>query len=48
MESRDLALDWQGFAERFRAIEANVEKVVQGKHREIRLALAALSPRVTS
>ena len=42
MESRDLALDWQGFAERFRAIEANVEKVVQGKHREIRLALAAL------
>jgi MoxR-like ATPase len=34
--------DWQGFAERFLRIEENVEKVVQGKQREIRLALAAL------
>ncbi|MGH2636575.1 MAG: AAA family ATPase [Actinomycetota bacterium] len=34
--------DWQGFAERFLQIEENVEKVVQGKQREIRLALAAL------
>ena len=42
VEAREPTLDWQAFAERFRAIEANVEKVVQGKHREIRLALAAL------
>ena len=35
-------LDWQGFAERFRIIEENVEKVVQGKQPEIRLALAGL------
>jgi MoxR-like ATPase len=34
--------DRQGFAERFRKIEANVEKVVQGKQHEIRLALVAL------
>jgi MoxR-like ATPase len=34
--------DWQDFGRRFREIEENVEKVVQGKHREIRLALAAL------
>jgi len=34
--------DWQAFARRFRDVEANVEKVVQGKHREIRLAVAAL------
>jgi MoxR-like ATPase len=35
-------LDWRAFAERFHAIEANVEKVVQGKRPEIRLAIAAL------
>jgi MoxR-like ATPase len=34
--------DWQRFAQRFRTVEENVEKVVQGKRREIRLALAAL------
>jgi MoxR-like ATPase len=34
--------DWQRFAERFAELEENVEKVVQGKQREIRLALAAL------
>jgi len=34
--------EWQRFSERFRQIEENVEKVIQGKHREIRLALAAL------
>jgi len=34
--------DWQRFAESFRAIEENVEKVVQGKRHEIRLALASL------
>jgi MoxR-like ATPase len=34
--------DWQDFGRRFRQIEENIEKVVQGKRREIRLALAAL------
>jgi MoxR-like ATPase len=34
--------DPRDFAERFRLIEENVEQVVQGKRREIRLALAAL------
>jgi MoxR-like ATPase len=42
VEAPESTLDWPAFAERFRAIEGNVEKVVQGKHREIRLALAAL------
>ena len=42
MEAPESTTDWQAFAERFRAIEANVERVVQGKHHEIRLALAAL------
>jgi len=36
------AHDWQRFASQFREIEENVERVVQGKRREIRLALAAL------
>jgi MoxR-like ATPase len=39
-KTRDL--DWQRFAEDFRTIEENVERVVQGKQSEIRLALAAL------
>jgi MoxR-like ATPase len=34
--------DWQRFAESFVRIEQNVERVVQGKQSEIRLALAAL------
>ncbi len=34
--------DWRSFQERFAAIQANVEKVIQGKPREIRLALVAL------
>jgi MoxR-like ATPase len=34
--------DWQRFAEDFSVIEENVEKVIQGKKREIRLALAGL------
>jgi MoxR-like ATPase len=34
--------DWDGFAERFRTIQDNIEKVVQGKSREVRLALVAL------
>jgi MoxR-like ATPase len=43
LEAREqTSADWQRFAERFVQIEQNVEKVVQGKHREIRLALAAL------
>jgi MoxR-like ATPase len=42
VEAREPTPDWQAFAERFRAIEHNVEQVVQGKHREIRLALAGL------
>ncbi len=33
---------WQRFAERFREVEANVERVIRGKEREIRLALVAL------
>ncbi len=42
LEAREPTPDWQRFAERFRAIEENVEKVVQGKRPEIRLALAAM------
>ncbi len=34
--------DWQRFAARFHEIETNVERVVRGKHSEIRLALVAL------
>ncbi|HEX9122570.1 MAG TPA: MoxR family ATPase [Actinomycetota bacterium] len=42
VETRETSQDWQRFAERFHQIETNVEKVVQGKHREIRLALGTL------
>ncbi len=42
MEVRERSQDWQRFAARFREIETNVEKVVRGKHAEIRLALVAL------
>jgi len=42
LEAKETTLDWQRFAERFAEIEANVEKVVQGKRHEIRLAVAAL------
>jgi MoxR-like ATPase len=42
LEAREPTLDWQRFAQGFRVIEENVEKVVQGKQPEIRLALAAL------
>jgi len=34
--------EWQRFAARFHEIEENVERVVRGKHHEIRLALVAL------
>jgi MoxR-like ATPase len=34
--------DWDQFATRFKAIEDNIERVIQGKSHEIRLALATL------
>jgi MoxR-like ATPase len=42
MEVRERLPDPQAFAARFRQIEENVERVVRGKDREIRLALVAL------
>jgi len=42
VEAREDQVDWEGFAERFRSIQDNIEKVVQGKSREVRLALVAL------
>jgi MoxR-like ATPase len=42
LEVRERPSDWQGFAARFREIEANVEQVVRGKDAEIRLALVTL------
>ena len=42
MEVRERPQDWQRFAQRFHEIENNVERVVRGKHAEIRLALVAL------
>ncbi len=42
MEAPEPTHDWRRFAERFHEVEANVERVVQGKHREIGLALVAL------
>jgi MoxR-like ATPase len=42
LEVRERPQDRQAFAERFHAIESNVEKVVRGKSREIQLALVTL------
>ncbi len=42
MEVRQRPQEWQRFAARFHEIEDNVERVVRGKHGEIRLALIAL------
>jgi MoxR-like ATPase len=42
VELRERARDWDAFAAQFRRIEDNVETVVRGKRREIRLALVAL------
>jgi MoxR-like ATPase len=42
VEVRERSQDWQRFAARFHEIETNVERVVRGKHEEIRLALVAL------
>jgi MoxR-like ATPase len=42
LEAPEKTEAWQRFAERFRVVEENIERVVQGKHREIRLALVTL------
>jgi MoxR-like ATPase len=42
VEARERTEDWERFAARFHDIERNVERVVRGKEREIRLALVAL------
>src|SRR6476659_244741 len=42
VELREEARDPQAFAERFEALEHNIEHVVRGKHDQIRLALVAL------
>jgi MoxR-like ATPase len=42
VEAIDDRMAWQRFADNFTAIEGNVERVVQGKQREIRLALVGL------
>jgi MoxR-like ATPase len=42
LEVRAQSQGWQAFAARFHEIEGNVEQVVRGKHKEIRLALVAL------
>src|SRR2546425_8139022 len=42
LEVRERPQEWQRFAARFREIEANVERVVRGKDREIRLALVTM------
>jgi MoxR-like ATPase len=42
VEVEERSQDWASFAARFHEIESNVERVVRGKHREIRLALVAL------
>jgi MoxR-like ATPase len=42
LEVRERPQDWQRFADQFRQIERNIERVVRGKDAEIRLALVAL------
>jgi MoxR-like ATPase len=42
VDLREHTRDWEAFGARFRQIETNVERVVRGKHGEIRLALVAL------
>jgi MoxR-like ATPase len=42
VEVRERPQDWQRFAARFHEIEANVEQVVRGKDKEIRLALTTM------
>src|SRR6266496_3366132 len=40
--AREEKADWERFASGFRAIKENVERVIHGKDREVRLALVAL------
>ena len=47
LELREEARDWQSFGDRFQALEDNIEKVVRGKHAQIRLALVVWWPRDT-
>jgi hypothetical protein len=42
MEEQKGSTEWQELADAFHEIERNIERVVQGKHREIRLALVSL------
>jgi MoxR-like ATPase len=42
VEVRERPQEWQRFAASFHEIEENVERVVRGKHKEIRLALVTL------
>ncbi len=42
MEVREETGDWQIFADRFDALEQNIERVLRGKHDQIRLALVVL------
>ncbi len=42
MEARTETGDWQRFASRFTDLEQNIERVIQGKSREVRLVLAGL------
>ena len=42
MEQQKGSTEWQELADAFHEIEQNIERVVQGKHREIRLALVSL------
>jgi MoxR-like ATPase len=42
VDVREGAKDWKAFADQFSALEHNVEKVLRGKHHQIRLALVGL------
>ena len=42
MELRQEAREPLAFAERFDALEHNIERVLRGKHEQVRLALVAL------
>jgi MoxR-like ATPase len=42
MEQQKDSTEWQELADAFHEIERNIERVVQGKHQEIRLALVSL------
>jgi hypothetical protein len=42
VELREEAGDWHTFADRFDELEQNIERVLRGKHDQIRLALVGL------